>query len=325
MKRTLLASGLTLLLAPTAHALQFSSAHALYYSIDQDSGLDTFGDKSTGQSFTPGIGLTPLLGVTKLALTEIKFFHGNYPASAPSITTFLNIYDGNPTSGGVFLGSSSNSIDTTGGLGFHSPMVWTFASLGLDYTTEYFAVMSSSSAAGGLNVAVSLETHDRNISPSLYGGGAGLIANIAPHPSSVDAKFNIRLETDSSGPLQAPPVWLDEGQALPGHNGPPTLTGEGTLLPQSPLTLELSNALPKSTTFLVVGVSSAPTPFFGGTLVPTPDLVLPLPTTSSGTASLTTTWPNTPPGLELHLQHWILDPAAPQGLAASNALKATPQ
>ena len=192
MTRLLLALAATLFAAPALDAQQ--------YNIDQNLGLDTFGDKSTGQTFTPSVGITPDPGSPPtIALTSITLYHGNFSDQAPSATTFLNIYDGDPFAGGAFIGSSSNSIDTTPGFSFHTPMAWSFDKLDLVYTTEHWAVMSSTNTAGGLDVAVSLETQDRNIiNPSVYTGGTGLIANHVPHQNLIDAKFNIVLE-DSVG------------------------------------------------------------------------------------------------------------------------------
>lgn len=169
--------------APTALAQQFV--------IDQSSGGDTFGARSTGQTFTPNVGITPDPGMpTTMPLAEITLYHGNYAPATPSTTTYLNVYEGDPFAGGTYVGSSSNAVDTTA-LSFHAPMTFTFSSLLLNYGTEHWAVFSSTNTAGTLDLEVSLETHDRNASPSLYAGGSGLIANHAQHTNSVDARFHI--------------------------------------------------------------------------------------------------------------------------------------
>ncbi|MBK8978886.1 MAG: hypothetical protein IPM29_23545 [Planctomycetes bacterium] len=55
--------------------------------------------------------------------------------------------------------------------------------------------MSSTDTAGGSNIEVSLATepHDGPPGQDVCTGGAGLVANIVPHPSSVDATFEILL------------------------------------------------------------------------------------------------------------------------------------
>ncbi len=123
----------------------------------------------------------------------------------------------------------------------------------------------------------------------------------------------------------APPdPWADLGFGLAGSDGVPELSGTGTLAVGTPVSFTLEHALPASTTSLVVGLAAAYVPFKGGTLVPNPDvLVLGLPT-GSGTLVLPGTWPSgLPSGLQLYFQHWIVDPAGPKGLAASNGLRGT--
>lgn len=168
------------------------AAAAQTFTITQSAGGDNFGARSTGQTFTPGIGVMPATTLPALPLTQITLYAGNSGANAPSATTYLNLYDGDPNAGGAFVGSSTNSLDTNG-LTFRSPLVWDFPQIPLLTSIEYWAVMSSTNTAGTLDVAASLETEPRNgpPGPNIYTGGAGLIANIVPHPNSVDAKFDI--------------------------------------------------------------------------------------------------------------------------------------
>jgi glucose/arabinose dehydrogenase len=117
--------------------------------------------------------------------------------------------------------------------------------------------------------------------------------------------------------------WTDLGQATAGTLGAPTLTGNGALTPGNQVTVELNNALGNSIAALVIGFSAGSQPFFGGTLVPTPDSLILGVGTGNGTVTNTFNWPASFPHPELYLQYWVFDPAAPQGLSASNALKAT--
>lgn len=72
---------------------------------------------------------------------------------------------------------------------------------------------------------------------------------------------------------------------------------------------------------LVAGTEALFLPFAGGTLVPSPTLAVPLVTDAAGAAFFTTAFP---PGLSSGTTLWFqagaLDPAAVQGIAASNAL-----
>jgi len=190
------------------------------YKIVQALGEDTFGASSTGQTFTPGVGIDPDPGpVSTVDLLQISFYKGNYGASDPSATTWLNLYDGNPHDGGVLVGSSTNSIDTSVEIAPSAPLTWQFDELTLDNTTEYWSIMESTDTGGALDVGVSLETHDRNLH-DVYTGGTGLIADQARHPDSVDAKFRIWFE--SSFPI--PDIKAN------GEDGPVTIY-QGTPLP----------------------------------------------------------------------------------------------
>jgi PKD repeat protein len=119
-----------------------------------------------------------------------------------------------------------------------------------------------------------------------------------------------------------PPGWSDLGHALAGTAGEPQLQGSGALLAGSPTTLTLTDARPSSLAGAFVGFSEARLPFKGGTLVPSPDLVLlGLQTDAQGSLVLTAPWPSTTgPDLSTWYQIWVADPAAPKGAAASNAI-----
>jgi hypothetical protein len=118
--------------------------------------------------------------------------------------------------------------------------------------------------------------------------------------------------------------WTDLGSGLAGAGGVPALVGTGTLVPGSTGSLTLTGAAPSATALLFVSLSSTPTPFKGGTLVPLPAaLTLPLVTSAGGGIPLSwTSWPGgLPPATSLFLQYAIADGGAPAGAALSNALK----
>ncbi len=119
-------------------------------------------------------------------------------------------------------------------------------------------------------------------------------------------------------------VWNSLGGALAGSNGVPKLRGSGYPAGSNVVGLELTQASPLAMTWLIVGTSRIDLPFMSGTLVPAPDVVLPLTLTDvNGALSLSDTWPDgLPSGEEWWFQCWISDAAAPRGLAASNGVRA---
>lgn len=124
---------------------------------------------------------------------------------------------------------------------------------------------------------------------------------------------------DTSFTLAA--AWKDLGFAKAGSKGLPALVGTGSLTSNTTGTLSLSNAKANATAFGIVGATAIHAPFLGGTLVPSPTFVFALPTGSAGKIALPFMVPaNTPPGISIHAQYWISDPAATAGYAASNAL-----
>jgi hypothetical protein len=120
--------------------------------------------------------------------------------------------------------------------------------------------------------------------------------------------------------------WTTMGGGIAGTSGlTPRLTGSGTLLGGTPLQVTLADALPGASSTLVVSPTAANLPLRGGTLVPNLSILLSgLPVSPSGGWVLDATWPNgAPAGANLYLQAWLPDPAAVQGYAASDGLRAT--
>jgi glyoxylase-like metal-dependent hydrolase (beta-lactamase superfamily II) len=127
-----------------------------------------------------------------------------------------------------------------------------------------------------------------------------------------------------AAPLAAQGTWTDLGNGLAGTHGTPALTGSGTLVGGTPVSLSLTGALENSTSYLVIGLSEVNASFKGGVLVPAADVIVALPTAGDGTAQLAASWPwGLPFGASLTFQSWVVDPAGPVGYASSNALRAT--
>ncbi len=121
-------------------------------------------------------------------------------------------------------------------------------------------------------------------------------------------------------------TWVDLGGGLAGTGAlTPTLAGSGPLSANSANVLTLADALPGSNAALFVGFSLLGAPFKGGTLLPSPDLVLfGLPVGGGGALSLPFTWPTgVPAGTQLWLQAWVTDAGGPVGFSASNGLRGT--
>jgi len=118
--------------------------------------------------------------------------------------------------------------------------------------------------------------------------------------------------------------WANLAGAISGTAGLPALGGTGTLASGSSDTIALTAAKASSAVTLVFGVSKLNAPFKGGTLVPAPYVFVSLTSNASGSVSLPFTMPaGVPPGTNLYFQAWVADPAAVQGLAASNGLAGT--
>ncbi len=119
-------------------------------------------------------------------------------------------------------------------------------------------------------------------------------------------------------------AWRHLGAELAGTHGKPCLTGDGDLLAGSTTELALANALENALSGLFIGFREAQLPFAGGRLVPSPDLLLLLPTGPLGQWTAAGPFPaGVPPGFEFFVHVWIQGPAGPFGLAGSNAVSAT--
>ncbi len=146
------------------------------------------------------------------------------------------------------------------------------------------------------------------------GGTAVVGAPVDPSKVYVAARF-----APHPGPL-----WTDLGHATKGTNGEPSLGGSGDLTAGSTVTLKLEQALPFAHTFLIGGMSALCLPVRGGTLLPSPDFFICLDCDVNGSFTLAGTWPaGVPAGFTSYFQVWYPDPAAVQGIAASNAVSAT--
>ncbi len=116
--------------------------------------------------------------------------------------------------------------------------------------------------------------------------------------------------------------FTDEGFALAGVQGEPSLQITGFLEGGDDITLTLKDGVPSGTATLFVGVSPFFAAFKGGTLVPFPDLVVGgLPLDVDGNLVVGGLWPDgVPGGVSVYFQYWLPDVAAIFGASASNAI-----
>lgn len=114
--------------------------------------------------------------------------------------------------------------------------------------------------------------------------------------------------------------WTELGQSLAGGQGFSRLSGAGPLTPGSTVELLVEYARPNTPGFAVLGLSDLSAPFKGGTLVPFPDVILPITSDATGEALLSAPWPGgIPPGIQFFSQAWFLTPQP----AATTAVRAT--
>ena len=101
--------------------------------------------------------------------------------------------------------------------------------------------------------------------------------------------------------------------------------GKCPLFGGRPVGLRATGAAPSAPATLVIGFGASPTPFAGGLLVPTPDvLVTGLATDADGTLELSAPWPpGLPADTTLVFQLWCIDAGAPTGFSSTIALEAT--
>jgi hypothetical protein len=132
-----------------------------------------------------------------------------------------------------------------------------------------------------------------------------------------------------AGALQFDPAYgasfQDLGAGLAGSTGIPSLNAFGHMFPTGPVTLRLTNAPANGTAVLVFGLSPIFVPALGGTLVPSPTIIIAgLPLDGTGSLALTGPWPaGVPSSTTFVFQAWIPDAAAPFGFAASNGVQLT--
>ena len=118
--------------------------------------------------------------------------------------------------------------------------------------------------------------------------------------------------------------WTRIGLAIGGSGGVPQLRGTGALTAGSPTTLTLNSGKPSTTVYLLVSPFSLFVPFKGGTLVPSPDLLIIVAADGAGGFSLGAPWAaGLPAGTQIWFQCWQSDATGVLGWISTNGLRAT--
>jgi len=191
--QAIFASLFCLFLATPGQAETFTAAQA--------GGTGSGGSTNYGQSFTASVagdGMALSSGTPdNVFLTSFTLFAGGSNGNGAH---YLNIYDGlidtSDSGPGNFIGSSTDTV-TFGGQSPDDPMTWNFDNLLLDYDggTKYFAVLSTSSTAGGItDGGQNFRLRNTGVgAPDDYSGGELLHADgqLFTH----DARFTATFET----------------------------------------------------------------------------------------------------------------------------------
>jgi len=276
-------------------------------------GMAGDGDPATNQSYifhwdgahwehrpAPQVpGYSHVLGDVQVLAPDDVWISGSSWAPPNVVTQFMLHWDGSgyeflqvPYAGGTIVGEP--------------PLMYVFGSGGVSVFDG--ATFSDAHLLEGLE--------------SLAGFGFGDVVQTGPCQMIAAGQKIVAGDAHSLVARLGPPAWTDLGAAKPGAGGAPEQLAAGALVAQATSMVALTGAAPSSLAVLCVGLDAVDLPFKGGTLVPAPTIVLPLPTGTTGAAGLPFTWPaGIPQHTAVYFQFWIQDAAASHGFSASNALR----
>lgn len=150
---------------------------------------------------------------------------------------------------------------------------------------------------------------------------------IAPNAGAMSANGLIATfgtsPTGSGTVLLVPKYFKPIVLGAEGLRGLPALIAGGVPTAPNVVTLRMSRTSSNAPAALILSTIRTDQPFFGGTLVPQPDVVLTgLMTDANGNVALAAPWPaGIASGTTIYMQAWIADPAAAGGVAGSNAIE----
>lgn len=192
--------------------LAVPSAHGAFV-ISQPTTTGFQGNAGTGQSFTPSVGMVddPGASTGTIELTNFSLWSNTTGSGvAGRETTYLLIYDANPSGAANLVGASSNFIDLTVTQTPDTELQWSFANIELDYNTLYFAVIASSNTGTTIN---DIGFGFANNTSNPYAGGTALADNFGVQGGS-DLKFSATFANPVAVP--EPSVVLLSGLGLLG-------------------------------------------------------------------------------------------------------------
>lgn len=146
-------------------------------------------------------------------------------------------------------------------------------------------------------------------------GFADLVAGVNPARVGTGITHAVHLRGSGGQP------WFSLGFGIPGSSGTPFLEGFAPFQTPLPARLQLRLARPASPALLILGTTRWNVPLAGGLLIPSHDLSLPFVTNAAGAADFLFPFPPfARRRFEIYAQAWVLDPAAREGIAASEGL-----
>ena len=264
--------------------------------------------------------------------TALPAFHAAPDGECGAVTTMAACNSGAPSCDHTFVGATKTGrqlVSPSFQLGNYGPWVFEF---------DYRKSMDASDKAGaeflsgsgdGISFALAQSLPDsagvthvsvtKDLDEWWWGQGVTIEFGMLLDPPG-NTGFGFMIDNVRVTNLL---TWPDVGEAKAGSAGTPVLEGHGSLAPGSDNTLALANAAPSSMTTLVAGITDLYAAFKGGTMVPQPLVLLPLPSSPTGEVLLPFVMPPGAPGnTNLYLQFWIQDAGASHGFSASNGLAA---
>ncbi|MBM3984544.1 MAG: CRTAC1 family protein [Planctomycetes bacterium] len=157
-------------------------------------------------------------------------------------------------------------------------------------------------------------------------GASGMVDELRVEWSNGDVTVLANVPADQTLTVMAPEDdgWTRVGLATGGSNGVPQLRGQGALTAGSATTLTQTGGKPSATVNLLVSPFALLVPFKGGTLVPSPDLLIALAADGAGGFALGAPWPaGLPAGTQVWFQCWQADATGNLGWISTNGLRAT--
>ena len=125
----------------------------------------------------------------------------------------------------------------------------------------------------------------------------------------------------------SPSAWFDLGRSTVGSSGAPVLTGVGSLAPNTPFALNITNAAPNTGAAFIFSILQGSTTIFGVDLVPDLNfsVIIGIPTNASGQSTVALTLPPGLTGARFYWQSMVFDPSVANGWSGTNALECTAQ